>query len=113
MAKYTDNVVFNNVKDSGTNISSTPISRSNNYTYNDAETEITGINSKVVNCVDIDWNGAVLPNGDIANGSSKTINTTGELLKLINDMSSQISTLNEQVYALGAAVIAIGSKVSN
>ena len=59
----------------------------------------------VINAVDIDWNGAVLPNGDIENGKSVTINTTGDLLKLIDKM-------NEQIYALSAAVIAIGTKVS-
>ena len=59
----------------------------------------------VINAVDIDWNGAVLPNGDIENGTSVTINTTGDLLKLIDKM-------NEQIYALSAAVIAIGTKVS-
>ena len=59
----------------------------------------------IVNAIDIDWNGAVLPNGDIENGTSVTINTTGDLLKLIDKM-------NEQIYALSAAVIAIGSKVS-
>jgi hypothetical protein len=59
----------------------------------------------IVNAVDIDWNGAVLPNGDIENGTSVTINTTGDLLKLIDKM-------NEQIYALSAAVIAIGTKVS-
>lgn len=58
-----------------------------------------------INAVDIDWNGAVLPNGDIENGTSVTINTTGDLLKLIDKM-------NEQIYALSAAVIAIGTKVS-
>ena len=60
-------------------------------------------NFGIVNAADIAWNGAVLPS------SNTTINTTGQLLNLINSMSSQISTLNEQVYALGAAVIAIGS----
>ena len=58
-----------------------------------------------INAVDIDWNGAVLPDGDIANGSNLTINTTGELLKLINEMQKEI-------YVLSAAVIAIGSQVS-
>ena len=59
----------------------------------------------IINAIDIDWNGAVLPNGDIENGTSVTINTTGDLLKLIDKM-------NEQIYALSAAVIAIGTKVS-
>ena len=57
-----------------------------------------------INAVDIDWNGAVLPNGNIGNATSVTINTTGELLKLIDDMQKEI-------YALSAAVIAIGSQI--
>lgn len=63
-------------------------------------------NFGIVNAADIAWNGAVLPNGNISNATSVTINTTGDLLKLID-------TMNEQIYALAAAVIAIGSKVSN
>lgn len=50
----------------------------------------------VVNAVDIDWNGGVLPNGDIETGNSVTINTTGELLSLINKMQ-------EEIYVLSAA----------
>ena len=59
---------------------------------------------KGTNSVDIDWNGAVLPNANLTTGGSVTINTTGELLKLINDMQ-------QEIYTLSAAVIAIGSKV--
>lgn len=98
MGNYNQNGInFNNVKDGGKLQASFPI-----WTGQVGIDEFGGI----VNAVDIDWNGAVLPNGDIANGSSKTINTTGDLLKLID-------TMNEQIYALAAAVIAIGSKVSN
>lgn len=50
----------------------------------------------VVNAVEIDWNGAVIPNGDIENGTSKTINTTGDLLSLINK-------IQEEIYVLSAA----------
>lgn len=64
MAKYIDsnsNITFNNVPDSiGTVLASIPVSKKNNYTFNDEETEITSINSKVFNAVDVDWNGAVL-----------------------------------------------------
>ncbi len=60
--------------------------------------------SPFINAVEIDWNGAVLPNGNIGNATSVTINTTGDLLKLIDDMQKEI-------YALSAAVIAIGSQV--
>ena len=58
----------------------------------------------VINAVDIDWNGAVIPNGDIENGTSETINTTGELLSLINKMQ-------EEIYVLSAAVVALSAKV--
>ena len=56
----------------------------------------------VINAVDIDWNGAILPNANISTGGSVTINTTGQLLKLINDMQ-------QEIYTLAAAVIAIGN----
>lgn len=52
--------------------------------------------SLIINAVDIDWNSAVIPNGDIENGTSETINTTGELLSLINKMQ-------EEIYVLSAA----------
>lgn len=50
----------------------------------------------IINAVDIDWNSAVIPNGDIENGTSVTINTTGDLLSLINKMQ-------EEIYVLSAA----------
>lgn len=57
----------------------------------------------VLNAVEIDWNGAVLPDGDIANATSKTINTTSDLLELVNEMQKEI-------YVLGAAVISLANK---
>jgi hypothetical protein len=56
-----------------------------------------------VNAVDILWNEAVLPNSDLTTGGSKTIYTTGDLLKLIDDMQ-------QEIYTLAAAVIAIGNR---
>lgn len=56
-----------------------------------------------LNAVEIDWNGAVLPNADIANATSKTINTTSDLLELVNEMQKEI-------YVLGAAVISLANK---
>ncbi len=53
----------------------------------------------ILNAVEIDWNGAILENADIENGTSKTINTTSDLLELINEMQKEI-------YVIGAAVIA-------
>ena len=54
----------------------------------------------IINAVDIDWNGAVLPNGDITTGGSKTIATTGELMKMINEMQKEIYTLTAAVITL-------------
>ena len=64
------------------------------------ETQEMQDNAFAVNAVDIDWNGAVLPNGNLENSSSLTINTTGELLNLINE-------IQKEIYALSAAVIAL------
>ena len=73
----------------------------NNGEFADAATD--GV-EPFINAVEIDWNGAVLPNGNIGNATSVTINSTGDLLKLIDDMQKEI-------YALSAAVIAIGSQI--
>ena len=59
--------------------------------------------STIVNGIEIDWDGAILPNANITTGGSVTINTTGQLLNLINEMQKEI-------YTLAAAVIAIGNK---
>ena len=37
--------------------------------------------SKLINAVEIDWNGAVLPNSNTSFGTSITINTTGEIIR--------------------------------
>ena len=39
-----------------------------------------------INAVEIDWNGAVLPQSNISNGGSLTINNTGDLLNLVNEI---------------------------
>lgn len=56
----------------------------------------------VVNVVDIDWNGAVLEGADLENNANLTLNTSGDLLKLIED-------IQKEIYVLSAAVIALGS----
>lgn len=52
------------------------ISMAANGTFSDAGTD--GV-EPFVNVVDIDWNGAVLPDGNIQTAGSVTINTTGEI----------------------------------
>ena len=56
-----------------------------------------------INAVDINWNEGIVPNGDLANGTSKTIKTTGDLLSLIN-------TMQQEIYVLSAAVVALANK---
>ena len=44
--------------------------------------------TKSLNAVEIDWNGAVLPNGNPEDATDLTINTTGELLRMIINTGS-------------------------
>jgi len=57
---------------------------------------------KSINTVEIDWNGAVLKGADLENNANLTLNTSGDLLKLIED-------IQKEIYVLSAAVIALGS----
>ena len=53
-----------------------------------------------VNAVDIDWNEAVIPYGNLETGQPVTVNSTGELLSLINKMQQEIFVLSAAVAAL-------------
>ena len=100
MSTYQDatGIVFNNVKAGNVSIKSLPLYVKGLTTPLDPD-DGTGL----INVVNVDWNGAVIPNGDLANGTSKTINTTGELLSLINEMQ-------QEIYVLSAAVVALANK---
>jgi len=51
-------------------------------------------NGGIINAVQIDWNGATLDNVELAVLDNKnTINTTGQLLALINDLQEQINAI--------------------
>ncbi len=76
--------------------------------YPSYQLNVSKINQKnqskpAINCIDIKWNNAELPNSNPDNGGAKNINTTGDLLNLINEMQKEI-------YALTAAVIALANK---
>lgn len=58
--------------------------------------------NKIINGVAIDWNAAQLPNSSDTAGTQQ-IDSTGQLLKLINEM-------NKRLYTLTAAVIALSNK---
>ena len=49
--------------------------------------------SEIINSIDIDWNSAYMPN------FGKTINTTGDLIKAIDDISANFRILQESEYA--------------
>ena len=71
------------------------------YNINQNKLNAIGV-SKSVNAVEIDWNGAVLEGADLENNTNLTLNTSGDLLKLIED-------IQKEIYVLSAAVIALGS----
>lgn len=97
MATYTDSgIQFTNVKQAGLPIGNCPI-------YIPGFLGIDSDDGGIMNASNIDWNGAVLPDANISTAGSVTINTTGQLLNLINEMQKEI-------YVLSAAVIAIGTK---
>ena len=59
---------------------------------------------KIINALEIDWNGAVLPDGNPSTGgSTNAINDTADILELINSMQKEI-------YVLTAAVVALAQK---
>ena len=53
----------------------------------------------IINAVEIDWNGAELDNGNTV------INTTGELLSIINTMKLKIDELTENVSRLSDLIL--------
>lgn len=71
------------------------------YDINQNKLNTIGVD-KSVNAVEIDWNGAVLKGADLENNANLTLNTSGDLLKLIED-------IQKEIYVLSAAVIALGS----
>lgn len=61
---------------------------------------------KLINAVEIDWNGAVLSDANPSNGGATSqINDTAQLLDLIN-------TMQKEIYVLTAAVIALSQQNS-
>ena len=112
MAKYTDNtsnITFNNVTEIGSGFGMVPISKTDNYTFNAAETDITAVNKKVLNAIDIDWNSAQLSTAVNAltapeGISHNTITTTGELIDEVAHLRAQVDALTTLVKSLYAAL---------
>lgn len=63
------------------------------YTQNQSKLDKKGV-AKSVNGVEIDWNSAILSNVELSVLDNKnTVNTTGQLLALINDLQEQINAI--------------------
>ena len=96
MAQYTDNngIKYNNV------IKGAPMPKITNQSndYNDLDAGV----AYTVNAIEIDWNGAGIAN--------TTVNTTGELLKIINDLYGKVKNIDEHLVT--TATILYGDGVS-
>ena len=78
-----DGIQFNNIYRSGYNSVKRYVLADTPWYTLDAQTSV----KPAVNAVDIDWNAAVIPYGNLENGDSATVNSTGELLSLISQIS--------------------------
>ena len=64
------------------------------------DTTLTGEEiSKSFNSIEIDWNGARLPNVDPLTGGQKIINTSGELIQIINSIQKEIHILTDIIFS--------------
>lgn len=85
MAKYTDesNITFNSAAAAGGSPKIT--NRFNDYT--DLESGV----EPIINAIEIDWNGADM--GNLTTGEKLIINTTGQLLSYMSNISQKITNL--------------------
>ena len=91
-----DGIQFNNIQRSGHNSPKRYVPADTPWNTLDTSTPI----KPAVNAVDIDWNEAVIPYGNLETGQSVTVNSTGELLSLISKMQQEIFILSAAVAAL-------------
>ena len=85
-----DGIQFNNIQRSGHDSPKRYVPADTPWNTLDTSTSI----KPAVNAVDIDWNEAVIPYANLETGDSVTVNSTGELLSLI----SQISETQKKSY---------------
>lgn len=93
-----DGIQFNNIQRSGYNSVKRYVLADTPWYTLDAQTSV----KPAVNAVDIDWNAAVIPYGNLETSESTTVNSTGELLSLINKISKFIKTHQEVYYTIDA-----------
>ena len=103
-----DGIQFNNIQRSGHNSTKRYIPADTPWYTLDNSTPV----KPAVNAVDIDWNEAVIPYGNLETGGSATVNSTGELLSLISRMQQEIFELSATVTALNNNAVTKGSDTS-
>lgn len=100
-----DGIQFNNIQRSGHNSVKRYVPKNTPWYTLDINTPL----KPAVNAVDIDWNEAVIPHGNLETGGSATVNSTGELLSLISRMQQEIFELSATVTALNNNAVTKGS----
>ena len=88
-----DGIQFNSIEKSGFNSTSKYVLKNTPWYTGNTSTSI----KPAVNAVDIDWNEAVIPYGNLETGDSVTVNSTGELLSLISKI---IETQKKSYYTI-------------
>ena len=81
-----DGIQFNNIEKRGYNSAIKYVRANTPWSTLDISTPL----QPAVNAVDIDWNEAVIPYGNLETGESTTVNSTGELLSLISRMQQEV-----------------------
>ena len=100
-----DGIQFNKIQNSGHNSTKKYIRKNTPWYTLDKSTPV----QPAVNAVDIDWNEAVIPYGNLETGGTVTVNSTGELLSLISRMQQEIFELSATVTALNDNAVTKGS----
>ena len=103
-----DGIQFNNIQKDGYNSVSRYVLKDTPWSTLNPKTPV----KPAVNAVDIDWNAAVIPYGNLETGDSATVNSTGELLSLISRMQQEIFELSATVTALNNNAVTKGSDTS-
>ena len=103
-----DGIQFNNIEKRGYNSAIKYVRANTPWSTLDTSTPL----QPAVNAVDIDWNEAVIPHGNLETGGSATVNSTGELLSLISRMQQEIFELSATVTALNNNAVTKGSDTS-
>ena len=78
-----DGIQFNKIQYVGTNDSARTVQKTNPWSPEHPSTSM----AYTINAVDIDWNNAVIPYGNLETGEDVNVKTTGELLSLISKIS--------------------------